>query len=56
MYLTDKLRAEFSAAAEPLMKWIAENGHPHVTVIVTQSNAELVEAQHNYISHKFVQD
>jgi hypothetical protein len=33
--------ASFEEAAKPLIKWLAENVHPHHTVIVTSTNAEL---------------
>ncbi len=33
----------FEEAARPLIKWLNENCHPHVSVIVTPTNAELLE-------------
>jgi len=33
----------FEEAARPLIKWLNENYHPHVTVIVTPTSAELLE-------------
>jgi len=36
---------EFEIAARPLIKYLCENHHPHVTVIVTPTRAELYEAQ-----------
>lgn len=33
----------FEDAAKPLIKWLCENHHPHVTAIVTCTNAELLE-------------
>ena len=35
--------AEFEALARPLIKFLCENFHPHVTVIVTPTNAEFLE-------------
>ncbi|WP_208093568.1 hypothetical protein [Serratia ureilytica] len=35
----------FEDAARPLIRWLAENGHPHHTAIVTSNRAELLEAQ-----------
>lgn len=43
MILDKEKRAEFEKAAEPLVKWLNENCHPHVTVIVTPGDAELTE-------------
>ena len=31
------------AAADPLLKYLNENYHPHVTVIVTPTSVELME-------------
>ncbi|WP_223497871.1 hypothetical protein [Serratia sp. JSRIV001] len=39
----DQHRNGFEEAAKPLIKWLAENVHPHHTVIVTSTNAELLE-------------
>lgn len=38
----DKL-AELQEAATPLLKYLNENYHPHVTVIVTPTSIELME-------------
>ncbi len=35
----------FTEAARPLIKWLAENVHPHHTAIVTATDAELLEGQ-----------
>ena len=43
MKMQGKLIDSFGVAARPLMKWIRENGHPHITVIVTNGLAEVVE-------------
>jgi len=33
----------FKEAAMPLMQWLAENCHPHVTAIVNSEHVELLE-------------
>lgn len=33
----------FKEAALPMIKWLSENSHPHVKVIVTRTGAELLE-------------
>lgn len=43
MKLTDKQRIEFEEASRPLLKFLCDNCHPHVSVIVTPTNAELLE-------------
>lgn len=43
-------KKSFNDVADAMIKWLCENGHPHMTVIVTQTHAELVEgvqAHHN---------
>ena len=35
----------FKEAALPLIKWLCENVHPHNSVIVTCTNAELLESK-----------
>ena len=39
-----KIKA-FEEAARPLIQYLAENHHPHVTAIVTSTSAELLEAK-----------
>ncbi len=44
--LTEKQKQrsdEFEAAARPLIKYLAENHHPHVTAIITSTSGELIE-------------
>lgn len=33
----------FEEVVRPVIKWLNDNYHPHVTVIITPTNAELVE-------------
>lgn len=35
----------FEEAARPLIKWLCENWHPHVKVIVTPTGAELLSGE-----------
>lgn len=37
------LQMQFETAARPLIKWLCENRHPHHSVIVTPTGAELLE-------------
>lgn len=41
----EQLQKEFTDASLSLIKYLAENHHPHTTVIVTNTNAELLEGQ-----------
>lgn len=50
------LRPGFTEAAEPLMKWLAENMHPHAKAIVDSGSAELVEGVVGHVTDKFIKD
>ena len=41
--MTPEQKAEFEALTRPLIKWLCENYHPHHTVIVTPTSAEMLE-------------
>jgi len=43
MKTTEKQRKEFEELARPILKYLCDNHHPHVTVIITPTTAELVE-------------
>ena len=34
---------EFETLARPLIKWLNDHCHPHHTIIITPTNAELLE-------------
>lgn len=39
---------EFRDVTLPLVEWLRENHHPHTSIIITGSNAELVEGRFGY--------
>lgn len=41
--MTEAQRAEFEKLARALMKWLAENQHPHTHIVITANTAELSE-------------
>jgi len=43
MIIKEEQRQELLLAAQPLMRWLGKNCHPHVTVIVDSEMAELLE-------------
>lgn len=43
MTISETQRAEFEALSRPLIKWLNENCHPHVSVSITPTGAELHE-------------
>lgn len=36
---------EFEKLVRPLLKYLCENHHPHVSIIITPTSAELVEGR-----------
>ena len=45
MTLTKQQKEEFDGVSRLMIKWLNENCHPHVTVIITPTNAELLEGE-----------
>lgn len=56
MILTDEQRKQFEEAAKPLIKFLCENCHPHVTVIVEPTRAELLEGSCSIKCEEFILD
>lgn len=54
--LTKKKAAAFKKAVEPLMKYLAENHHPHTTCIVVNNSAEILEGIQTHLTEKFIKD
>lgn len=52
----DPLQRDFEAAAKPLIKWLNDHGHPHMTIIVSTTHAELLEGVVAINTHEFVKD
>ncbi|WP_312773330.1 hypothetical protein [Atlantibacter hermannii] len=49
-------RSTFITAAEPLMKYLAENHNPHASVIVNSTSAELVTGEMSYSTDSSLKD
>ena len=47
-------RDAFTDAAKPLIKFLAENFHPHVKVIVDCDSAELLEVVNRSVNRNFI--
>ena len=47
---------EFREVARPLMKWLADNHHPHYCVKITSTSAVLLEEQCSLVTHEYVKD
>ena len=47
---------EFEEVVKPIMKWLAENMHPHAKIIIETDRAELVEGVVATVTDEFVPD
>lgn len=52
----DEKQQSFEEAAKPLIKWLAENVHPHHQAIVTCTDAVLLESQYVVKTDEFLKD
>lgn len=56
MILTEEQKKDFEKVSKPLIKFLAENFHPHVTVIVENNRAEILEGSASVITNEFIED
>lgn len=54
--MTDEQLKEFQKAAEPLIKYLAENYNPHTTCIVTNNSAEMLQGIAGYTNNEHLRD
>lgn len=56
MILTKQQVEEFEVASKPLIKWLNENCHPHVTAVVANNRSELSEGVAAIKCEEFIRD
>lgn len=56
MILSEEEVKSFHEATKPLIKYLSENHHPHVTVIVTSTNAEILESSASVKDESYLVD
>ena len=56
MELTKEQQIEFKEATKPLIKWLNDNLHPHVYVLVEPTGACLLSAELSYPTDEFIKD
>jgi len=56
MKTQEEKRKEFIELVTPVMKWMAENLHPHTKIIIEANSAELVEGEIAYVNNEFIVD
>lgn len=54
MKLTKEQLNEFYELSEKLMEFVANNAHPHTTIVVTSTSAHLYEQLHGVNTTKFI--
>lgn len=54
--MTDEQYEEFVKVTRPLIKYMAENHHPHTKLIVESTRAELVEGVMNFPTTEYLRD
>ena len=56
MILNEDQKKEFEKAVRPLIKWLNDNCHPHVTVVADCSHAELSEGVNSFATEDYIKD
>jgi hypothetical protein len=56
MTVTEEQRKQLLESSKPLMEFLANNFHPHVTANVTLTSVELVEGLTNVTTDQFILD
>lgn len=54
--MSDEKMKSFEEAAKPLIKWLAENEHPHHAAIITSVHAELLESKISFPTMELIKD
>jgi hypothetical protein len=54
--MTELQHQEFEALARPMIEWLCKNLHPHVTVIIDCTHAELCEGSMAFTTHDYLVD
>lgn len=54
--MTEEQKEEFRNKAKDLIKWLCENGHPHMTIVITSTTAELLEGSIGIVTNEYVRD
>ena len=54
--LSKKEQDEFESVVSPVMKWLSENYHPHIHIVIESNYAQLFEGQKIFYSNEFLVD
>jgi len=56
MKTNEQKRKEFEELSRPLIKWLNDNMHPHATIIIDTTHAELVEGVCAFTTEDYLKD
>ena len=56
MVLTEEQLKAFKSASVAMMKYLGENHHPYVKVIIENGSAEILESSARVVSEDFIPD
>ena len=56
MILNKEQHGEFEKVVRPLIKWLNDNCHPHITVIVDCGRAEILEGVTAFTTDDYIKD
>ncbi|KGA30241.1 hypothetical protein KS43_20375 [Pectobacterium odoriferum] len=56
LHETAEKKVSFEDVAKPMIKWLAENVHPHHSVIVTSTHAELLQGEMVVSTDEYLKD
>jgi len=56
MIMTKEQIEKFQELSKPLMKYLCDEFHPHVSVIITPTTAEISSGSHSFQTSEFVKD
>lgn len=54
--MNEEAQKQFEEVVKPVMKWLAENKHPHSKIIIESNSAELVEGTMVLSTDEFLVD
>jgi len=56
MTLTEQQHKDFEAITRPVIEWLNNNCHPHVSALIDPTGAELLEGVCAYQTNDYVRD
>lgn len=54
--MTTEQREEFIKLAKPIIKWLNENGNPHMEVIISTKSAEVLSGEIAFECNDYIKD